>query len=508
MKKILINTNEFNETRLAVLEHDFLSNLEIENKIFTPKKGNIYKGFITKIEASLDAVFVNYGGSKDGFLPFKEITKDYTDIIKNLSDKNYTCKGKELLVQIDKEERKNKSASLTTYISLAGFYLVLMPNVPNLEGISRHIDSKLRNNLKEKINNINMPENMGIIIRTAGLNKSLEELKWELNILIAQFNLIKNMSYSLIAPCLIHEESNLIIRSIRDYLRPDIKEIIVDDIKIYNYIFKYLNCINSEFSSKVKLYSGHIPLFSKFKVEQQIELAFKREVFLPSGGSIIIDHTEALTAIDVNSAKSNRCLDIKETALQTNLEAINEIARQMRLRDLGGLIVVDFIDMFGSSNQKIIEKKIKELMSLDRAKIQFEKISKFGLLELSRQRLKPSLSESNQEMCYKCNGSGKVDNIDTLSNKILRALEEEIYETKNIHLEVNKKIMIYILNLKKVILLRMEKNYNTKIIITSNDLLNITDYKIYKLKMKEKTRLIEKANYNLLKIVNILLNNN
>jgi ribonuclease E len=480
MKKILINTNEFNEIRLAVLENDFLFNLEIENKKLVPKKGNIYKGIITKVEPSLDAVFVNYGAEKEGFLPFKELTKDYSLI--NKANKNSLIKGREILVQIEKEERKNKSAALTAYISLAGFYLVLMPSTSNLEGISRNIEGEMRLNLKEKLININIPDDMGIIVRTAGISKSLEELKWELNVLLAQYNLIKNSSKNFRAPCLIHEESNLILRSVRDYLRPDIKEIIVDNIKTFNYLYKYLVNINSDFVNKIRLYCENMPLFSKYKVEQQIELAFKREIFLPSGGSIIIDHTEALISIDVNSAKSNRCLDIKETALQTNLEAINEITRQMRLRDLGGLIIVDLIDMPDNNSQKTIEKRVKELILFDRAKIQIGKISKFGLLEMSRQRLRPSLSELNQEICDKCSGEGKIDNIEILSNKILRAIEEESYNTNQISIEVNVKLMIYLLNIKKLALLKIEDMQNIKIIVISNDQLALSDYKIYKLK--------------------------
>ncbi|CAB3976406.1 Ribonuclease E [Candidatus Azoamicus ciliaticola] len=497
MKKILINTNEFNETRLAVLEDDFLFNLEIENKKLIPKKGNIYKGVITKVEPSLDAVFVNYGENKEGFLPFKEIIKDYVNF--NKSSKNLLTKGKEILVQIEKEERKNKSAALTTYISLAGFYLVLMPSSSNLEGISRHIEGEMRNNLKDKLTNISIPDDMGIIVRTAGISKSLEELKWELNVLLAQYNLIKNSSKIFKAPCLIHEESDLIVRSVRDYLRSDIEEIIVDNIKTFNYLYKYLVNINSDFVSKIRLYCENMPLFSKYKVEQQIELAFKREIFLPSGGSIIIDHTEALVSIDVNSAKSNRCLDIKETALQTNLEAINEIARQMRLRDLGGLIIVDLIDMPDNNSQKTIEKKIKELILFDRAKIQIGKISKFGLLEMSRQRIRQSLSESNQEVCDKCNGNGKVYNIETLSNKILRAIEEESYNTNQINIEVNIKLMVYLLNLKKIELLRIEKVQNIKIIIIPNDQLSLLDYKIYKLKLSQKNKYKEMIKNNNIK---------
>lgn len=484
MKRILISTNNLRETRLAVLENDCLYNLEIENKKNIQKKGNIYKGIITKVEPSLNAVFVNYGAEKDGFLPFKEIIKEYDFIIS--LDKVQSNKGKEIIVQIDKDERKNKSASLTTYITLAGFYLVLMPSSCNLEGISRHIDGDMRSLIKEIISNINIPNEIGIIIRTAGIGKSIEELKWELNVLMAQYNTIKHSWGNIPAPCLIHEESNLITRSIRDYLRSDVKEILVDNIKVFNHIYKYLSCVSSDFLDKIKLYRDSVPLFSRFKVEQQIEMSYNREIFLPSGGSIIIDPTEALIAIDVNSAKSNRCLDIKETALQTNLEAIDEIAKQMRLRDLGGLIVVDFIDMPDSFSHKMMEKKLKEIIALDKAKIQISKISKFGLLEMSRQRIKSSMLEFGHSICDICNGVGRIKNIELIINKIISALEEEANDAIQLNLELSSKLMTYLINNKKQSLLQIEKINNLLLNIIPNDQLSIIDYKIFKVKQGEK----------------------
>ncbi len=481
MKRILINKNEFNETRLAVLENGYLSNLELENKKNISKKGNIYKGIVTKVEPSLDAVFVKYGADKDGFLPFKEITNDYFNFTP-IVDKSSIIKGKELIVQVEKDARDKKSAALTTYISLAGSYIVLMPSSPSLEGISKQIDGKIRNDLKEKLTNINIPDDMGIIVRTAGMNKNLEELTWDLNVLLSQYKIVEDLYKRLPAPSLIHEESDLIVRSIRDYLRSDVKDIIIDNIEIFNCVYKHLNSISSDFIGKIRLYNDNIPLFSKYKVEQQIELAFKREIFLPSGGSIILDSTEALISIDVNSAKSNKCLGIKETALQTNLEAINEIARQMRLRDLGGLIVVDFIDMPDISNQKVLEKELRDLISLDKAKIQINKISKFGLLEMSRQRIKSSLSESSQDVCIRCNGTGKIDNMETLSRKILRSIEEESFNAKQINVEVPIKLMTYLTNIKKYYLFKIEKKHNICITLLTNEQLRLPDYKIYKIK--------------------------
>jgi len=492
-KKMLISSHGKNQIRVAFIEDQKLYNLEIESENNRKKKGNIYKGIVTKIEPSLDALFVNYGADKDGFLPFKEISEKYLDefaltngLASAIDISN--IKGKDIVIQIEKEEKEGKGAALTTFLSLAGCYIVLMPNNFELEGISRHIDGRERINLKTKLNNILIPEGMGVIIRTLGFGKSMEELKWELDILLSQFKMIKTFSKRQKAPCLVYEESSLITRIVRDYLKSDISEIIIDNIRMFNLIYKYLNIIKSNFISKIKLYNNTISLFSKYKINCQAELIFKREIFLSSGGSIIIDITEALTSIDVNSSKFNKCDDIEETALQTNLEAIYEIARQLRIRDIGGLIIIDFIDMFLTENQRIIEKTLREALSIDKAKIQIGKISKFGLLEVSRQRIKASLIESNQSICYKCNGTGKIDNIDILSLNIINALEEESIKnnTSQINLELPIKIATYIINVKRSYLSKIEHKNDVRIVIIINKHLSIPNYKIYRFRFNEK----------------------
>ncbi|HIH2762591.1 MAG TPA: Rne/Rng family ribonuclease [Candidatus Azoamicus sp. MARI] len=492
-KKILISKNKINEIRVALIEHSKLFNFEIESEKNKQQKGNIYKGFVSKIEPSLDAIFINYGSEKDGFLPFKEITKEYLDNfdlhdgISSINNENDLL-GKDIIIQIEKEERENKGASVTTYISLAGYYLVLMPYNNDLGGISKKIKGQERYDIKEKINNINTSKDMGIIVRTLGIGKSSDELKWELNILLSQLSFIKNTACRVKSPFLIHEENSLIIRSIRDYLKPDVNEIIIDDINIFNLIYKYLNVIKSDFLEKITLYNNLIPLFNEFKVENQIELAFKREIFLPSGGSITIDFSEALISIDINSSKSNKCFDIEETALQTNLEAIDEIARQLRIRDLGGLVIIDFIDMNDSISQFLIEKKFQELLSIDKAKIHIGKISKFGLLELSRQRLKSSSVNSELSVCKNCLGTGKINNIDSISINILTSLEDEIVkkETQQICLELTPNIFTYMSNIKKNKITEIEIRYKIKIILLINENLSEVNYKIYRLKYNNK----------------------
>ncbi|HIH2763544.1 MAG TPA: Rne/Rng family ribonuclease [Candidatus Azoamicus sp.] len=492
-KKILISKNNINDIKVALIEHNKLVNFEIESEKNKQQKGNIYKGLVSKIEPSLDAIFINYGSDKDGFLPFKEITKDYLDKfdlhagISSIKDENELL-GKDVIVQIEKEERENKGASLTTYISLAGYYLVLMPYNNDLGGISKKIRGQDRYDIKEKIFNIHSSKDMGIIVRTLGIGKSSNELKWELNILLSQLSFIKNTACRVKSPYLIHEENSLIIRSIRDYLKPDVNEIIIDDINIFNLIYKYLNVIKSEFLEKIKLYTNSTSLFNEFKIEHQIELAFKREIFLPSGGSITIDFSEALISIDINSSKSNKCFDIEETALQTNLEAIEEIARQLRIRDLGGLIIIDFIDMVDILSQFLIEKKFQELLSIDKAKIHISKISKFGLLELSRQRLKSSSVNSELIICQTCKGSGKNNTIESISNTILKSLEEEIIkkETNQMCLEMPKKIFAYMANIKNKKIKELELRYKIKIILILNENLMESNYKIYRLKYNNK----------------------
>ena len=499
-KKMLISSHGKNQIRVAFIDDQKLYNLEIESENNKKKKGNIYKGVITKFEPSLDALFVNYGADKDGFLPFREISEKYlSDFDLNNgrinSIDNTNVNGKDIIVQIEKEEKEGKGAALTTFLSLAGCYIVLMPNNFELEGISRHIEGKERVNLKTKLNNILIPEGMGIIIRTLGFGRSMDELKWELDILLSQFKMIKIFSKRQKSPCLIYEESSLITRIVRDYLKFDIDEIIIDNARMFNLIYKYLHVIKSNFISKIKLYSLPVSLFSKHNINCQTELMFKREIFLPSGGSIIIDTTEALTSIDVNSSKFNRCDDIEETALQTNLEAIYEVARQLRIRDIGGLIIIDFIDMSLIDNQKIVEKTLKESLSVDKAKIQIGKISKFGLLEVSRQRVKSSLIESNQSICYKCNGTGKIDNIDVLSLNIINAIEEESIKTHThqINIELPIKLATYIINVKRAYLINIENKNNIKIVIIINKHLSIPNYKIYRFRFNEKKNRIKQC---------------
>lgn len=492
-KKILISKNKINEIKVALIENSKLSNFETESEKNKQQKGNIYKGFVSKIEPSLDAIFINYGSEKDGFLPFKEIIKEYIkdlnlhDGISSIKDEKEIL-GKELIIQIEKEERENKGASLTTYISLAGYYLVLMPYNNELGGVSKKIQGNDRYDIKEKINNINSLNDMGIIVRTLGTGKSSDELKWELNILISQLKFIKNLAFRVKSPYLIHEENSLIIRSIRDYVKPDVNEIIIDNINIFNLIYKYLNMIKSDFLNKITLYNELVPLFNEHKIEQQVEVMLKREIFLPSGGSITIDFSEALISIDINSSKSNKCFDIEETALQTNLEAIEEISRQLRIRDLGGLVIIDFIDMNDAISQFLIEKKLKDLLSIDKAKIQIGKISKFGLLELSRQRIKTPSINSDLIICPTCFGIGKTKNIESMTTIILKALEEEIIkkETCQICLELSQKIFSYITNIKKEKILEIEKKYKLKVILLINENLLYSNYKIYRLKFNSK----------------------
>ena len=398
MKRMLINATQEEELRVALVDGQRIYDLDIESPGHEQKKANIYKGKITRVEPSLEAAFVDYGAERHGFLPLKEIAREYFPANYSFSGrpniKEVIKEGHEVIVQIDKEERGTKGAALTTFISLAGSYLVLMPNNPRAGGISRRIEGDERTELKEALNGLEVPEGMGLIVRTAGVGKSKEELEWDLNVLLKHWDTIKSAADQQAAPFLIHQESNVIVRAIRDYLRRDIGEILIDSAKIFERAKQHIELVRPDFINRVKLYTGEIPLFSHFQIESQIESAFQREVRLPSGGSIVIDPTEALTSIDINSARATKGGDIEETALQTNLEAADEIARQLRLRDLGGLIVIDFIDMTPVRHQREVENRLRDAVRQDRARIQLGRISRFGLLELSRQRLRPSLNES------------------------------------------------------------------------------------------------------------------
>ncbi|QJC33981.1 Rne/Rng family ribonuclease [Enterobacteriaceae endosymbiont of Donacia cinerea] len=490
MKRMLINATQHEEIRVALVDGQKLYDLDIENSNYIQKKSNIYKGKITRIEPSLEAVFVDYGVEKHGFLPIKEITKEYfsnQNLYNKLNLKDSLLLGKEIIVQINKEERGNKGASLTTFISLAGSYLVLMPNNPNSNGISRKIEGDNRKYLKNIISLLYLPHNMSVIIRTAGLGKNIETFKLDLKFRLKHWETIKNTAKHKPAPFLIYQESNIIVRALRDYLYQDINEILIDNPKILKLAKKHINILGrSDLKHKIKLYKGTVPLFSHYQIESQIETAFQRKVQLSSGGSIIIDTTEALTSVDVNSSKATKGIDIEETALNINLEAADEIIRQLRLRDVGGLIVIDFIDMVLLKNKKIIEKRLLNKISQDRAKIQINNISKFGLLEMSRQRLKSSLKESSYYLCPRCLGNGNLRNSKSLSLSILRLIEEESFKenTKEVYAIVPVTIASYLLNEKRNVVNAIE-NRKIRTFIIPNDKLNTPNYYILRIKHGE-----------------------
>lgn len=493
MKRMLINATQHEELRVALVDGQKLYDLDIENSNYKQKKSNIYKGKITRIELSLEAVFVDYGVDKHGFLPIKEITEEYLsyyskkNLFNKLNLKNSLLIGKEIIVQINKEERGNKGASLTTFISLAGSYLVLMPNNPNSNGISRKIEGENRKNLKKILSLLYLPHNMSVIIRTAGLGKDIETLKLDLKFRLKHWQMIKKIAKNKSAPFLIYQESNIIIRALRDYLYQDINEILIDNPKILKFAKKHINILGrSDLHHKIKLYTGTVPLFSHYQIESQIETAFQRKVRLLSGGSIVIDTTEALTSVDVNSSKATTGIDIEETALNINLEAADEIIRQLRLRDVGGLIVIDFIDMSLLENKKAVEKRLFNNIREDRAKIQINNISKFGLLEMSRQRLRSSLKESNYYLCPRCLGNGNLRDSRSLSLSILRLIEEESFKenTKEVYAIVPVKIASYLLNEKRNAVNAIE-NRKIRTFIIPNDKLNTPNYSILRIKHGE-----------------------
>lgn len=496
MKRMLINATQQEELRVALVDGQRLYDLDIESPGHEQKKANIYKGKITRIEPSLEAAFVDYGAERHGFLPLKEISREYFPASYNAHGrpniKDVLREGQEVIVQIDKEERGNKGAALTTFISLAGSYLVLMPNNPRAGGISRRIEGDDRTELKEALSSLELPEGMGLIVRTAGVGKSAEALQWDLSFRLKHWEAIKKAADSRPAPFLIHQESNVIVRAFRDYLRPDIGEILIDNPKVLDLARQHIAALGRpDFSSKIKLYTGEIPLFSHYQIESQIESAFQREVRLPSGGSIVIDSTEALTAIDINSARATRGGDIEETAFNTNLEAADEIARQLRLRDLGGLIVIDFIDMTPVRHQRAVENRLREAVRQDRARIQISHISRFGLLEMSRQRLSPSLGESSHHVCPRCSGTGTIRDNESLSLSILRLIEEEALKenTKEVHAIVPVPIASYLLNEKRDAVSAIEKRQGgVRAIIVPNDQMQTPHYSVLRVRSGEETQ--------------------
>ncbi|WP_077278708.1 ribonuclease E/G [Thioalkalivibrio denitrificans] len=436
MKRILINATQPEELRVAMVDGQKLYDLDIEVPSREQKKANVYKAVVTRVEPSLEAAFVNYGSERHGFLPLKEIARSclpgggQDDGGNGGSIKDLVKEGMELIVQVEKEERGNKGAALTTFVSLAGRYLVLMPNNPRAGGVSRRIEGEDRSEIREALSQLEVPQGMGLIARTAGVGRAVEELQWDLEYLKTLWAAITEAAESRKAPFLVYQESNVIIRALRDHLRNDIAEIIIDDPAVYRQAQEFMQQVMPNNLRKLKLYEEHVPLFNRYQIESQIEAAFQRQVTLPSGGAIVIDHTEALISIDVNSARATKGSDIEDTALNTNLEAADEIARQLRLRDLGGLIVIDFIDMGPARNQREVENRLRDALEMDRARVQVGRISRFGLLEMSRQRLRPSLGESSQIVCPRCSGHGHIRSVESLALSVLRLIEEEAMKEK------------------------------------------------------------------------------
>ncbi|TAA48168.1 ribonuclease E [Corallincola spongiicola] len=488
MKRMLINATQEEELRVALVDGQKLYDLDIENPNQEQKKANIYKGTITRVEPSLEAAFVNYGAERHGFLPLKEIARSYFpkgyEFQGRPNIREIIKEGQEVLIQVDKEERGNKGAALTTFVSLAGSYLVLMPNNPRAGGISRRIEGDERSELKAALSELDVPNGMGLIVRTAGVGKSAEELKYDLTNLLNHWTRIDEAAKATKAPALIHQEGNVIVRAIRDYLRRDIGEVIIDNPHVYEQGKAHISQVRPDFVQRVKLYSGEVPLFSHYQIESQIESAFQREVKLPSGGSIVIDPTEALTSIDINSAKATKGSDIEETAVNTNLEAADEIARQLRLRDVGGLVVIDFIDMSPVRNQRAVENRLRDAVRQDRARIQLGRISRFGLLEMSRQRLRPSLGESSQNVCPRCDGAGSIRGVESIALSVLRLIEEEAIKenTAQLHAQVPVEVGTYLLNEKRAAIRGIEKRNRVGVIIIPNQHMETPKYQVTRLR--------------------------
>lgn len=489
MKRMLINATQPEEIRVALVDGQKIYDLDIENRNRQHKKSSIYKGTVTRVEPSLEAAFVDYGEERHGFLPLKEISRDYftkqpKDAEGRFKIKDVLKEGTEIIVQIDKEERGNKGAALTTFISLAGRYMVLMPNNPKSGGISRRIEGEERNELRKNLSQIDIPKGMSVIVRTAGIGRSAEELQWDIDYLLQLWQSVEDESKKTKAPHFIFQESNAIIRAIRDYLRPDIGEVIVDHQETFNLAISFVEQVVPSYRSKVKLYTDDTPLFNRYQIESQIETAYKREVNLPSGGSIVIDVTEALVAVDINSARATKGNDIEETALQTNLEAADEIARQLRLRDVGGLIVIDFIDMQPVRNQRAVEERMQQALKLDRARVQVGRISRFGLLEMSRQRLRPSLGETTFKVCPRCNGNGSIRSTKSIALYILRLVEEEARKDRSAEIRVITpvKVATYLLNEKRKKIAAIEADNVTRVVIVPNSEMVTPHYEVQRLR--------------------------
>ncbi|MEE9334659.1 MAG: ribonuclease E [Granulosicoccaceae bacterium] len=492
MKRMLINATHEEELRVAIVDGQRLNDLDIEHKEREQKKSNIYKAKITRVEPSLEAAFVDYGAERHGFLPFKEIAKEY------LSDKAHRGdgrpnvrdgikEGQEILVQIEKEERSNKGAALTTFISLAGRFLVLMPNNARAGGVSRRIEGEERTELKAAMAEVNTPDGMGTIVRTAGVGRTSEELQWDLDYQAAIWAAIEEAAEGKKAPFLVYQESNIIVRALRDYFRSDIGEIIVDEQATFDQSAEFIRMYMPQNARKLKLYEDDVPLFNRYQIESQIESAFQREVRLPSGGALVIDHTEALISIDINSARATKGHDIEETAANTNLEAADEVARQLRLRDLGGLVVIDFIDMMSNRNQRAVENRLRDALKQDRARVQIGRISRFGLLEMSRQRLRPSLGESSENVCPRCQGHGTVRGTESTALSILRLLEEEAMKdnTDRVFADVPVDVATYLLNEKRASINEIEVRNEVTLLIVANPTFETPNYTIERVRASD-----------------------
>ncbi len=492
MKRMLINATQPEELRVAIVDGQKLFNLDIESPGREQKKANIYKGRVTRVEPSLEAAFVDYGAERHGFLPLKEISRSYftQESLKGngkVSIKDAIRNGQELIVQVEKEERGNKGAALTTFISLAGRYLVLMPNNPRAGGVSRQIEGNARSDLREAMSHLTIPEGMGLIVRTAGVGKDEEDLQWDLDYLLQLWGSIEEAGKAKKAPFLIYQESNVIIRSIRDYLRADIGEIVIDHQDVYQEACEFIQQVMPHYLKKIRHYNDEVPLFTSYQIESQIESAFQRQVNLPSGGSIVIDHTEALTSIDINSARATKGGGIEETALNTNLEAADEIARQLRLRDMGGLFVIDFIDMMPARNQREVENRLKDAMKQDRARVQIGRISRFGLLEMSRQRLRPSLGESSLHVCPRCSGHGFVRGVESLALSVLRILEEDAMKdnTGRIVAHLPVEVATYLLNEKRQAIYDIERRQSISVVLVPDQSLETPNYQIERVRTQD-----------------------
>ena len=494
MKRMLINATQPEELRVAIVDGQKLFNLDIETPGREQKKANIYKGKVTRVEPSLEAAFVDYGAERHGFLPLKEISRSYfsSESLESggrVNIRDAIKDGQELIVQVEKEERGNKGAALTTFISLAGRYLVLMPNNPRAGGVSRQIEGQDRSDLREAMSQLSIPEGMGLIVRTAGVGKNAEELQWDLDYLLQLWRAIDNSANSKPAPFLIYQESNVIIRSIRDYLRADIGEIVIDNKGVHEEACEFIEQVMPQYRRKMRLYEDEVPLFSRYQIESQIESAFQREVRLPSGGAIVIDHTEALTSVDINSARATRGADIEETALNTNLEAADEIARQLRLRDMGGLFVIDFIDMNPTRNQREVENRLKDALKQDRARVQVGRISRFGLLEMSRQRLRPSLGESSQNVCPRCSGHGFIRGVESLGLSVLRIIEEDAMKenTSRIVAQLPVSVATFLLNEKRDSIHEIERRQSIEVVLVPNVHLETPHYKLERVRTQDES---------------------